>query len=115
MGELKRIIEELRRKENKTEIHFLPEIFEIDLDAYVEGTIFNEKCVTCRDILNSVVKIDPEGRLMICEALHTNLDSVLDKSIECQWNDEKVRAIRKKLIGNNLVDLCSRCCCLEVI
>lgn len=115
IGGLKRITEELRRKENKTEILFLPEIFEDDLDAYVEGTIFNDKCVTCRDILNSVVKIDPEGRLMICEALQTNFDSVLDKSIECQWNDEKVRAIRKKMIGNNLVDLCSRCCCLEII
>lgn len=115
IGELKKIIEELRAKENKTKINFLPEVFESDLDAYIEGTIFNGKCVACRDILNSVVKIDPEGRLMICEALQTNFDSVLYKSIECQWNDEEVRAIRQKLIGNNLLDLCSRCCCLEVI
>ncbi|MCR4678139.1 MAG: radical SAM protein [Lachnospiraceae bacterium] len=115
IGRLKGIIEKLRAKENKTKIAFLPEVFENDLDSYAEGTIFNGKCVACRDILNSVVKIDPEGRLMICEALQTNFGSVLDKSIECQWNDEKVRAIRQKLIGNNLVELCSRCCCLEII
>lgn len=115
ISELKKIIEELRIKKNKTELVFLPEIFESDLDAYIDGTVFSGKCVTCRDILNSVVKIDPEGRLMICEALQTNFDSVLNKSIECQWNDEKVRAIRQKLIENNLLDLCSRCCCLELI
>lgn len=115
IDELRKVINDLRRKENKTKIQFWPEVFENDLDAYVEGTIFNKKCATCRDILNSVVKIDPEGRLMICEALQTNFDSLLDKSIESQWNDEKVRAIRKKIISNNLLDLCSRCCCLEVI
>ncbi len=115
IGRLKKIIEELRNKENNTKISFLPEVFENNLDAYINGTIFEEKCIACRDILNAVVKIDPEGQLMICEALQTNFDSVLDKSIECQWNDEKVRAIRQKLISNNLVDLCSRCCCIEVI
>ncbi len=115
IGRLKEVIEELRLKENKTKINFSPEVFERNLDAYIEGTIFNGKCVACRDILNSVVKIDPEGRLMICEALQTSFDSVLDKSIESQWNDEKVRIIRQKLIGNNLLDLCSRCCCLEVL
>ena len=112
---LKKVIEELRFKENKSKIEFLPEVFERNLDTYINGTILNGKCVACRDILNSVVKIDPEGRLIICEALQTNFDSLIDKSIESQWNEEKVRTIRQKLIGNNLLDLCSRCCCLEVL
>lgn len=113
MEELKPVIEELRRREGQTTIEFFPAIFEKNVDEYINGTVLKDKQIVCRDIVNSVLKVNTKGKLILCEALNCEFDSLLNLSLNEQWNSEPVKKLRKTLITSNLVDMCSRCCCLD--
>ena len=115
MEYLKPAIQELRKKEDRTKIEFFPALFEENVDEYITGTVLEGKRVVCSDIIESVLKINTKGNLILCEALSCEFDNLLDVPFEEQWNCDKVKRLRKALIKNNLVDMCSRCCCLDYL
>lgn len=113
MKKLPMIIDELKGREKNTKINFYPEYFQKNIDAYIEGNILEDKDVFCSDIINSVLKVNPSGKMLVCEALKCKFYDLREISLHEQWNSDEVRKLRKKLTENNLVELCSRCCCLD--
>jgi MoaA/NifB/PqqE/SkfB family radical SAM enzyme len=113
LNELESVINRLKASYKNTKISFYPKIFEENISAYLDGTIFNEHKIICKDIINSVLKVNPSGELMICEALKCSQGSLKDNRINEIWNCRNIKRLRVDLSNNNLIDLCSRCCCID--
>lgn len=113
LNELELVIDKIKNNEKSTKISFYPKIFEEDISTYINGTIFNQNKIICKDIIDSVLKVNPQGELIICEALKCSMGSLKEKNIDELWNCNEVKKLRTNLCNNNLVDLCSRCCCID--
>lgn len=98
---------------NQTEYRFYPPIFCENIKEYIDGNIRETKQLICADIVDSKLKILPNGDVVICEAFKTRIGNVLSEQLETIWNNEKAMCIRKMLINNNLTEMCSRCCSLD--
>lgn len=113
--QLKYKISELLKHENKARIRFYPEIFVDNVENYVNGDILKKYKVICRDIVEPVLKIGSSGELLLCEALKYSPGNLKNTTLDDLWNCDEMRNLRKNLSEANLVDLCSRCCCLDLI
>lgn len=98
---------------NHTEYRFYPQLFCENIKEYIDGSIREKKQLTCGDIVNSKLKILPNGDVVICEAFRTKIGNMLSEQLEIIWNNEKAKKIRKTLLNSNLTEMCSRCCSLE--
>lgn len=112
---MKGMVRLLRNNEHKAELSFYPEIFEKEIDAYFQGNILNSGTIFCQDLLDSVLKINHRGELMLCEVMNTSFGNLREESLSKLWNSKKIMEYRKKLTNNKMIKLCSRCCCISKI
>lgn len=110
---LKQTIEQLKKMQDKTKIVLNPTIYNQNLDQII--TCYSKDQLICSDIREATLKIYPNGDIMLCEALNIVLGNCMESSIEKIWNSEETKKIRKNLCSNGLVEMCSRCCRVDLI
>ncbi|MGL5576486.1 MAG: radical SAM protein [Sarcina sp.] len=113
LDRFKSTMENLRENEKQSKIYFYPKIFEKNINLYLDGKFLVNKKIICRDIVDSVLKINVKGELILCEALQYSVGNLKEQNLEQVWNCDEIRKVRMNLCKDNLVDLCSRCCCID--
>lgn len=108
------IIPALMLQQKSTKLSFYPNIFLDKIHHYIKGDIRDKYKVVCSDLLEPVLKIDSEGNIVLCEAFGLSIGNLRDVVLEDVWNCNQAKKNRKLLSEMNLLDLCSRCCCLSV-
>lgn len=112
--ELKKVIKKLKLQESdRTKIDFAPTIFFDNIEEYADLNCLRTKKIICRDIVNGILKVDPLGNIMLCEAINISLYNLKEVKLSDIWNSEKVKKIRKNLCNDNMFEMCYRCCCVE--
>ncbi|MEE8168603.1 MAG: radical SAM protein [Candidatus Hydrothermarchaeales archaeon] len=89
-----------------------PRVADIDEEEFFSGRI-REKKLFCKHLL--VPRIDPNGNVIFCHLIRKRFGNLLDTPLKEIWNSTELREIRIKLLENNLLPLCKRCCRLRSI
>lgn len=114
LNELKKVIKKLKLQEsNKLKINFAPMIFFDNIAEYADLNCFSTQKIICKDIVDGILKVDPSGNIMLCEAINMSLYNLKESKLSDIWNSDKLRKIRKSLCSDNMFQMCYRCCCVE--
>jgi len=62
----------------------------------------------CEDLINC--RIDPEGNVIACQFLPQRFGNVKKQSLKKIWFSPQFKTYRKRLLSNNLLQICNRCC-----
>ncbi len=109
---LKNQLDYLFGTSNHMQIDLKPDIYANDVDSYIQGHPKGSVC--CYDIKNSVIKIYPNGDIMLCEALNIKIGNCLKDEVLEIWNCTESKLKRKAICNPTVIDMCSRCCNLSV-
>ena len=114
LDNIKDIIDMLKNEEREcTKIHFAPCFFAEDPLAYKDLSRMKQHNFICRDLVDGILKVDPAGNVMLCEAMNLAVYNLRESSIEEIWNSKQMKQLRKSMCSNNMFELCYRCCCAE--
>lgn len=105
----------LKRLDCKTKINFFPEVLLENLDEYIDGSLRTKFRVVCNDFVDSRLKIGPRGELLLCESMKYSPGNLLENTVEELWNNDEMKRWRKNLCNNNMLEMCTRCCGIDVI
>jgi MoaA/NifB/PqqE/SkfB family radical SAM enzyme len=105
--------ERLKRISHKNGIKlgFGPKAADIDAREFYRGKMRESKRLICKHLLSA--RVDPSGNLVFCHIIKKGFGSLVDEPLEEIWNSEELRGFRKRLLRNNLVPVCERCCRLR--
>lgn len=67
----------------------------------------------CRELLEGRVNFN--GDVMHCELIRMGFGNLLEKPFEEIWNSDNFNLFRKKLLENNLLPICEKCCKVELL
>lgn len=67
----------------------------------------------CRGLTN--LYLDNQGNVLLCPYIKKNFGNVLNKSVKEIWNSGQFKDFRRRLLNNNLIPICQRCCALNYI
>ena len=88
---------------------FTPPVFYFDPKAVYLGNIEGSRFkLFCDDLLGC--RIDPEGNVIACQFLPQRFGNIRDQSIRRIWSSSQFKAYRRRLLDNNLMPICNRCC-----
>ncbi len=90
-----------------------PRVADIDAENFYNGDIREKRKLFCKHLL--VPRIDSQGNLIFCHLIKKKFGSLVDQPLEKMWNCEEIKEFRKKLLKNNLLPICKRCCRLRSI
>lgn len=113
LWDLKELIEKDNRG-NCMNVRFYPSMFMENIEDYIGGTIREKHVLSCQDLVKPVIKIMPDGEVVLCECFDIRICNLLTDNLSESWNSERIRNIRKKILTNNLTEMCSRCCSLQI-
>jgi len=100
-------------KEKDINVVIAPRVAEIDSKEFIDGTIREKKTLFCKHLL--VPRIDSEGNLISCHILKKEFGTLLEKPFNELWVGEEFKRFRAKLLSENLLPACIRCCRLRSI
>ncbi|MCM8786983.1 MAG: radical SAM protein [Candidatus Omnitrophica bacterium] len=90
-------------------ITFAPSIFYDSPELVYYGNARKKfKLLFCEDI--SSLRIDYQGNVTFCSFFHQSFGNIKNDSLRKIWNSNKLKEFRYKLISNNLIPACDRCC-----
>lgn len=115
LEKFREVIDNLRGLSSKIGIKFGigPKAADIDNKEFYTGDIREKKRLICKHLL--VARVDPSGDMIFCHSLKKSFGSLLDSNLSELWNGEEFMTFRKKLLQNNLLPVCKRCCRLRSI
>ncbi len=105
---LKRLSSELGIK-----LGFGPKAADIDVKEFHTGELREKKKLICKHML--VARMDPAGNIVFCHSIKKGFGSLLEKPLEEIWGSGEFMEFRKRVLENNLLPLCKRCCRLRSI
>lgn len=83
------------------------------LKHFYRGDIRNYVSLNCRALAEA--RINFNGDFILCHQIKKSFGNLLDMQIEDIWNSQELKAIRKKILDDNLTKICERCCKIEAI
>lgn len=113
--EFRKVTERLKKLSGEKGMRFniAPRVADIDDEDFYNGDIREKKKLFCKHLL--VPRIDPQGNLIFCHLIKKKFGSLVDQPLKEVWNGEEIKEFRKKLLKNNLLPICKRCCRLRSI
>jgi len=85
-----------------------PRAFEYFSKEFYNGTLRSETNLICKNMF--LGRINAQGEIIFCPFIKKPFGNLLEHSFEEIWNNKEFKQFRKKLIENNLLPLCKRCC-----
>jgi len=89
-----------------------PKAFEYFPKEFYNGTLRSKINLRCENMF--LGRINAQGEIIFCPFIKKSFGNLLEQSFEEIWNNKELKSFRRKLIKNNLLPLCKRCCRLGV-
>ncbi len=112
LRELKTRLDKLA-EERRIKVVIAPRVAEIDAGDFLAGTVRENKKLFCKHLL--VPRIDAEGNLIFCHIIKKRFGNLKDTPLDELWKGEEITRFRRKLLEQNLLPVCKRCCRLRTI
>ncbi|HNZ86405.1 MAG TPA: radical SAM protein [bacterium] len=106
-GQLFKILNELK-KISGLNILIQPNIFNIYPDEYLNGSLREKVKLYCKDM--NTLRLNAQGSVILCPFIKREFGNILEQDVSEIWNSEEFINIKKKIISNNLLPICKRCC-----
>lgn len=94
-------------------VSVIPNVPKSDLASLHSGTLRKARWVACGELLDG--RINFNGDIKHCPIINASFGSLLEEPFERIWDSHDFNLFRKRLIGNNLLPVCARCCKVEVM
>lgn len=80
---------------------------------FFSGYYQKEKRLICKHF-HSLTVIE-NGDVYLCPFIQKKVGNVIKERIEDIWNNEIIRNLRRRVLGANLLSICSRCCSADYL
>lgn len=106
-NKLKETISKIRKiKGINVVIH--PDIFDVFPEEAYSGDLRGKTKLVCKNIF--VGRVNAQGDVIFCPFIKKPFGNLLNETMEQIWNKEEFKSFRNKLVKNNLLPICKRCC-----
>jgi MoaA/NifB/PqqE/SkfB family radical SAM enzyme len=107
LNKLKETINKIRTiKGINVVIH--PDIFDCFPEELYDGSLRGKTKLICKNMF--VGRVNAQGDVIFCPFIKKSFGNLLNESMEQIWNKEEFKSFRNKLVKNNLLPVCKRCC-----
>ena len=94
-------------------VRVIPSVAHAEPEMFLNGHLRQDGRALMCGALSKVI-IDQYGNVKGCPFINEHFGNLLEVSLEEIWNSESLKAYRKRLLASNLLDICVRCCNLEM-
>ncbi len=100
-------------KDTDINVVIAPRTAELDAEAFITGDIRDKTKLFCKHLL--VPRIDSEGNIIFCHIIKRRFGNLLETDFNAIWHSKNLEDFREKLLKQNLLPVCKRCCRLRSI
>jgi radical SAM protein with 4Fe4S-binding SPASM domain len=107
LNKLKETINKIRTiKGINVVIH--PDIFDFFPEEIYNGNLRGKTKLICKNMF--VGRVNAQGDVIFCPFIKKSFGNLLNESMGEIWNKEEFKSFRNRLVKNNLLPVCKRCC-----
>jgi radical SAM protein with 4Fe4S-binding SPASM domain len=103
----------IKTKKTGVLIDIIPPVAKKNPEAFLDGKLRQEGNVLMCGALSKII-IDQYGNVRGCPFININFGNLTERPLEEIWNSESFQNFRRDLLRSNLLDICLRCCNLQI-